>query len=374
MLNYIINSARLAQLAKDTAEASVRSTSGASEPNSSEPPVKTIPVLIPVRRVRLTVNHVLLSGLGGISRFLLRVLNHDAGTLSLFREVTGLREDEYGPLLERLVSLGLVTEGTLTTQGKRVAHILSSLHGKSVSVWMDEAFSQNTIIFNDDKLILKDASSSEERLVIPRDKSPVAYKRMKVNAVLDQHGEVFLSGITGVPIDKENSRMSDWVLEIDIEGEDGLGYVETSFTPDKMDASVKLWSESISFAIPHLVIERRSFLPNFLVERKVWKEPEVDRLGFNFFNKSLIDSDGLCGFIDDPRELLKFPVISSNDEDEAIAVIVDKLLEYKNVNDSLMNVDHDFSFLFQVIKEPVYRIVEKLMILPCVYGSLKIER
>ena len=343
-----------------------------AENSESESPVRVIPVLVPVRRVKLSVNHILLSGLGGISRFLLRVLDHDVGTLSLFKEITGLQEDEYEPLLERLVALGLVRGDGLTAQGKRVAHILSTLHGMSFSVWMDEAFSQNTIVFSDGALIVRDVSSCDDIVVMPRDaRSPAAYKRMKVNTVLDQHGEVFLSGITGVPLEGANSRMSDWMLELELEeGKDALGYIEASFMPSGLDGDIGGRVECLSVAIPHLVVERRASVPGFLVEKTMWKEPIISRLGFSFLHGDLVDSEALDRLTDESGNLCQFPVLSSDDERKAISVIIDGLQLLDNMNDVLRNVDHDFRLLYEVVKEPTYRIIERLINHEGVYGSL----
>lgn len=344
-----------------------------AENSESESPVREIPVLVPMRRVRLSVNHVLLSGLGGISRFLLRVLDHDVGTLSLFKEITGLQEDEYQPLLERLVALGLVRGDGLTARGKRIAYILSSLHGRSFSVWMDEAFSHNTIVFSDGKLSVRDVSSCEDIVVMPRDaRSPAAYKRMKVSTVLDQHGEVFLSGITGVLLDGDNSRMSDWELELELEeGKDALGYIATSFLPSGLGGDITGRVECLSVAIPHLVVERRASVPGFLVEKNMWKEPIISRLGFSFLQGDLVDSEALDRLTDDSGNLCQFPVPSSDDERKAISVIIDGLQLLDNINDIVRNVDHDFRLRYEVAREPIDKIVERLMNHEGVYGLLR---
>lgn len=123
-----------------------------AETTPAGPAREQLDIWVPMRRYELELRHVLLSRLGGISRFVLYALQQGV-TLDLLRSITGLRSTEFEPILMRLQGLQLIADDALTPAGLRLAKISQSLHEKRRVIWLDQRYRAAPIMLAGDALI-----------------------------------------------------------------------------------------------------------------------------------------------------------------------------------------------------------------------------
>lgn len=131
-------------------------------------------VILPLKLYELTIQHRVLAELGELSHFILSVMDKYDLTLKNIEEVTGLTEVQIRPVVDRLKALKFIedAENNLTEKGKRTAYILGNIHGKQISLYID----QNYASYNHDWFISLENNSSlkeisESSFVVPLPKS-----------------------------------------------------------------------------------------------------------------------------------------------------------------------------------------------------------
>ena len=181
------------------------------------PPVLSI--LVPMRRYHLTVSHVLLAKLGGISHFILSVLESEGGTLQRFAEISGLTASQSDPLLHRLEALGLVRDGGLTTSGRRMAYILRHVHEQTAMVWLDALQERAPLLVVGDGLPQQFSGSVDDCFwASPRHKDPVTdcnLQRQRLKSHFPNYLVDVFPQLSGIPDAAEKYlRGSEWEISL----------------------------------------------------------------------------------------------------------------------------------------------------------------
>lgn len=181
----------------------------------------TLNLLLPMRRYKLTVRHVLLAKLGGISHFILAVLASEGGTIEDFARISGLTLPQYQPLLERLMALSLIANDSLTSKGQHLANILRDVHEQSTLVWLDAHSPSYPVMVMDGSLLSeKHPDVKNEYVLRARHKADrytdSNYQRMRLNKNLATYLHAAFPHCK--PISEEKSSpLSEWEISLESE-------------------------------------------------------------------------------------------------------------------------------------------------------------
>lgn len=124
-------------------------------------------VYLPLRKYTFTLKHQLLSGLGKVSQFVLKVLSTEGFGLGDIERITGLTEEHLSPILSRLAGLGWYEPASrgLTAQGYEMAKA-AVLTGRRFSLWIDGLDNRNSplILISADQIVQPEDDSNGIRL------------------------------------------------------------------------------------------------------------------------------------------------------------------------------------------------------------------
>lgn len=138
-----------------------------------ESSVVDVETWLPLRTYKLTLRHKLLSELGEISHFILKLLKKDNIDLQQLELITGLSSKQLAPVIQRLEGLKLIRLNTLTDDGKLIAYILDHIHAQHRLVAIDrhyKAKQYETVMSTPDKQAIE--LIPDNSVIIPSVASP----------------------------------------------------------------------------------------------------------------------------------------------------------------------------------------------------------
>lgn len=135
--------------------------------------VANFTVMLPLKLYELSIKHRVLSELGELSHFILSVMDRHNLTVENIVEVTGMSNEQIRPIVDRLKALDFLNreEIELSEKGKRLAYILKNIHGKKLSIYIDQNYSSKShdwFMVLENNSILDEVTDKSIEVPLPR--------------------------------------------------------------------------------------------------------------------------------------------------------------------------------------------------------------
>ncbi|HCG6517299.1 TPA: hypothetical protein NJ338_002603 [Vibrio parahaemolyticus] len=159
---------------RDTEKKEELSLDGASS-------ISVIEVILPMKKYEMIIKHRVLSELGELSHFILKVMAKYSLSVEDIEDLTGLTHTQIEPVIKRLKALQFINdrEGILEEKGKRIAFILENIHDKTITMFID----QNYVLHNCDWFIALDENHLTD--ISPKDIKVPLSKGVRRNSLED---------------------------------------------------------------------------------------------------------------------------------------------------------------------------------------------
>lgn len=246
-------------------------------------------VYLPLRKYTFTLTHQLLSKLGKVSKFVLKVLSTEGCSLKDIERIAGLTEEHLSSILSRLTGLGWFEPASkeLTAQGYEMAKAVG-LTGRRFSLWIDALDNRNSplILISADQIVQVEDDSQGIRLPeFERDWNILEVLQQqrlsrRLSAYKDKEGDL-MPLLMLLYDEAEHSALQQqkfaWEFELELDRELSLpSYIEFTL-PRGLDIS-KDSGKQLNFYAPVLHYSATNSVPPLLVD----EIPHPRRQIFNY--------------------------------------------------------------------------------------------
>lgn len=304
-------------------------------PASEKAPEISVQVWFPMWVYEVKVHHKLLSELGEISHFMLKVLNEHTIGLDGLCNMMGFAPEALQPIITRLEGLGLIRGSTLTAQGKQLVSMLHYLHDKTFTVVLDRHYhygykDSDILLIRGDSECLVDAPDDVLQVGFPRQ---VRY-RVKEDCFLQmERFRKNLGGLLPLLVPDFNEILphlgqglgheNDWDISIDRSLKDKGICVKLPTVPYSKVSAAGAKDAHLTLTSPALVLETRFDYPQGIHwDDENQAAPEPRTLVYSAVDNEISEYDHTEAILEDENYL---PVLDTPFESDT--QLAEELLE-----------------------------------------------